>query len=87
MLLNKKNKNKEEECEHEYAPLMAKHRGEVVPLEKARVCLNCGILKVGLNTIKISNLRIDMDQKPIENVSKVDISSRLKIPVGTDMYD
>jgi len=87
MLLNKKNKNKEEECEHEYAPLMAKYRGEVVPLEKARVCLNCGILKVGLNTIKISNLRIDMDQKPIENVSKVDISSRLKIPVGTNMYD
>jgi Zn-finger protein len=80
-------KKEEQECVHEYAPLMAKHKGKVIALERVSICLNCGILKVGTNTIKISNERLDMGDKPINNASKVIINSRLKIPVGTDMYD
>ena len=87
MPINNK-KNKEEECNHEYAPLMAKHKGEIIPLEKARVCLNCGIMKVGLNTIQISSTEgIHMDDKPIKGASNVEINSRLKVPVGLNMHD
>ncbi len=78
---------KQKECKHEYAPLMVKHNGEVFPLEKANLCMHCGVMKIGTNTIKISNALLDMGQKPIENASGVYISSRLKIPVGNNMYD
>ncbi len=87
MIFNKGNKEKAKECEHEYAPLMAKHKGEIIALEKVSICLNCGVLKVGMNTIKISNERLDMGNKPIWNASQVEIHSRLKLPVGTNMYN
>ncbi len=80
-------KKEEKECQHEFASLMAKHNGETIALEKVGICVNCGVLKVGTNTIKISNERIDMGDKPIDNASKVEINSRLKVPVGADMYD
>ncbi len=86
-MLLKKKEEQNTECEHEYAPLMAKHKGEVIALEKVGICVNCGILKVGMNTIKISNERLDMGNKPIWNASQVQIHSRLKLPVGTNMYN
>jgi hypothetical protein len=87
MILKRNIKKEEGECKHEYAPLMAKYRGEVIALERVSICLHCGILKVGLNTIKISNERLDMGNKPIWNASQIEVHSRLKIPVGTNMYN
>lgn len=74
------------ECTHKWAMVMAKHGEEIVSVPTARVCLDCGILKVGTRTIRIANDRLDMGNKPIRNASEADVASRLKIPVGTNMY-
>ena len=74
------------DCKHKWALVMAKHGDKIIPVHTARVCLDCGMFKVGTRTIRISNDRLDMGNKPIRNVSEVQIASRLKIPVGTNMF-
>ncbi len=74
------------DCNHKWAMVMAKHGDEVVSVPTARICLDCGILKVGTRTIRIANDRLDMGNKPIRNASEVDVASRLKVPVGTNLY-
>jgi hypothetical protein len=74
------------ECSHRWALVMAKHEDQIVSVPTAKICLDCGILKVGTRTIRIANDRLDMGNKPIRNASEADIATRLKIPVGTNMY-
>lgn len=60
----------EKKCKHQWVKLIAEHNKKLVstPL---RVCLKCGTLKVGTHTIRISQHRLDMDNKPILNASEV----------------
>jgi hypothetical protein len=74
-------------CKHQWAPLLAKRGDKLIPLSVLKVCLKCGMLKVGKKTIRISRFRIDMGNKPIRNVSRIYINERLKIPVGTNLYE
>jgi len=54
-------------CRHQWAPLLAKAGGGPTPT-LLRVCLKCGDLKVGTQTIRISRFRIDMGANPIKNL-------------------
>ena len=81
-----KNKITMKECTHRWAMVMAKHGEEIVSVPTARICLDCGILKVGTRTIRISNTQLDMGNKPIRNASEVHVASRMRIPVGTNMF-
>ncbi len=82
-----KKQQKEKKCKHQWAALMAQKGKKVVAVPSAKICLKCGLLKIGVRTIKISRFRLDMGDLPIRNASEVIINSRLKVPVGTDMYD
>ncbi|MDP2967194.1 MAG: hypothetical protein Q8N87_02160 [bacterium] len=75
-----------ENCKHKWGLVLVQYRNKILT-SSARMCVKCGFLKIGSHTIKLSRNRLDMDQKPIQNVSRIDISSRLKIPVGTNLYD
>jgi len=75
-----------ENCKHKWGLVLVQYKDKALP-SSARMCVKCGLLKIGDHTIKLSRNRLDMDGKPIQNVSRIDISSRLKIPVGTNMYD
>jgi len=85
--MKRKQEKKEKPCKHQWAALMAKYKKNVVPLSAAKICLKCGEMKVGIRTIRISRFRLDMGDLPINNASEVIINSRLKVPVGTDLYD
>lgn len=81
-----------DKCKHRWGSLLIEYRKRVFPAEAAKVCIKCGLLKspdlqVGSATIRISRHRIDMGGRPIRNVSRIDISTRLRIPVGTNMFD
>lgn len=88
--MKKPKKQKEKFCKHRWAPLLAKYKKEIIPVASAKICLKCGVLKIGTRTIKISRFRLDMGNLPIQNALKVVINNtggRLKIPVGTNLYD
>lgn len=74
-----------DKCQHRWGKVLVKYRNKVL-MSSARVCLKCGLLKIGDRTIRISRFRIDMEGKPIKNVSQIDISNRLKIPVGANLF-
>lgn len=83
---------KKERCEnHNWAQLIAKTEdGGSVPTS-AKICLRCGLLqsldlKVGTNTITISRDYLDMDSRPIRNVSGMETQDYMVLPVGTDKY-
>lgn len=80
-------KQKEDVCKHQWASLMAQRGKKIIAVPSAKICLKCGLLKVGTRTIRISRFRLDMGNLPIKNVSKVLINDKLKVPVGTNMYD
>ena len=73
-------------CKHQWANLLVKKGRKIIPVSQFKICLKCGELKIGKKTIRLSKSRLDMDGKPIRNVSQIDISNRLKIPVGIDLY-
>ncbi len=68
-------KEREQNCQHQWASLMAKHKKEIVPVSSAKICLKCGEMKIGTQTVKISKNRL-----------AVIAPTRLKIPVGTNIY-
>lgn len=76
-----------ETCKHQWAPLLAKYKNQIIPVSASKICLKCGLLKIGVRTIKISRFRLDMGDLPIRNASEVIINSRLKVPVGDNKYD
>jgi len=80
---------KEKVCKHQWASLLAKRRNKIIPVSSAKICLKCGLLKVGARTIRISRFRLDMGSLPIKSVGKLymDASGRLRIPVGTNLYE
>ena len=82
-----KKRSKEKPCKHQWASILAQKGKKIIPVVSAKICLKCGLLKVGARTIKISRYRLDMGDLPIRNASEVIINSRLKVPVGTDLYD
>jgi len=81
-------KKRERECQHKWVPLLAKYKGKIISVS-AKVCLKCGDLKIGTQTIKISRFRLDMGSLPIKSVGKLymDASGRLRIPVGSNLYE
>lgn len=77
-------------CDHSWGNLLTQQGKRIIPVKFARLCIKCGQLKVGLHTIKISKNRLDMGNLPINNALKVLINNtggRLKVPVGTNLYD
>ena len=54
---------------------MAKYKKRIVPISVAKICLKCGEIKMGEQTVKISRFRLSIDG-----------GTKLKIPVGADLY-
>lgn len=73
-------------CQHQWIALLGK-KGKKIVTTSVFTCLKCGEMKVGEKTIRISRHRLDMGNKPIRNASHVIVNSRLRIPVGTNMFD
>ena len=71
----RKKQKKEKSCKHQWASLMAKYKKNVVPLSVAKICLKCGEMKFGAQTVTISRKRLSITG-----------GTKLKIPVGTDLY-
>lgn len=61
---------------HKWIPLLGVYKGKGVPTSLF-TCLNCGDLRVGARTIKISRYRLDMGNLPIKSVSTVGINESL----------
>jgi hypothetical protein len=80
---------KEKACRHRWGAILTQRGRKIFPVPLAQLCLKCGLLQVGTQTIRISRNRLDMGNLPIQNASKVLIipTGRLKVPVGTNLYD
>lgn len=55
---------------HNWIPLLGNDNGKTVPTFLF-TCTNCGDLKVGTQTIKISRFRMDMGELPINSVAGI----------------
>jgi len=55
---------------HKWIPLLGADGDKMVPTFLF-TCVNCGDLKVGTQTIKISRFRLDMGELPINNVAGI----------------
>jgi hypothetical protein len=55
---------------HKWIPLLGNDAGKAVPTFLF-TCTNCGDLKVGTQTIKISRFRLDMGELPINSVAAI----------------
>jgi hypothetical protein len=55
---------KEKSCRHKWIPLLGRAGKKDIPTALF-TCLSCGEMKVGTNTIRISNYRMDMGGHPI----------------------
>lgn len=55
---------------HTWIPLLGNDNGKAVPTFLF-TCTNCGDLKVGTQTIKISRFRLDMGELPINSVAGI----------------
>lgn len=55
---------------HKWIPLLGSDKGKSVPTFLF-TCTNCGDLKVGTQTIKISRFRLDMGELPINSVAGI----------------
>lgn len=55
---------------HHWIPLLGADKDKTVPTFLF-TCLNCGDLKVGTQTIKISRFRLDMGELPMNNVAGI----------------
>lgn len=69
--MDKKQNRKKTECNHRWAPLLARAGKKTTP-SLARVCLKCGELKIGEKTIRISRDRLNMGGLRIENLGAPD---------------
>ncbi|MFA6416465.1 MAG: hypothetical protein WCW56_03205 [Candidatus Paceibacterota bacterium] len=64
-------KEEKRDCtEHKWIPLLGADENKTVPTFLF-TCLNCGDLKVGTQTIKISRFRMDMGELPINSVAAI----------------
>lgn len=57
---------------HKWIPLLGIDKKKSVPTNLF-TCLNCGDLKVGTQTIKISRFRLDMGELPINSVAAINL--------------
>lgn len=80
-LVKGKKGQKEKACKHQWAALMAQRGKKVIAVPSAKICLKCGLLQVGTETIRISRFRLDMGGLPLRSIGK------LQIPVGTDLWE
>lgn len=55
---------------HKWIPLLGFDKNKTIPTSLF-TCLNCGDLKVGTKTIKISRYRLDMGELPINSVAGI----------------
>ncbi len=53
---------------HRWAFLLAKAKNKTIPISSVKVCIKCGVLKIGKNSIKVSRYRLDMDGNLIINL-------------------
>ena len=64
-------KEESRECvTHKWVPLVGNDKGKNVPTFLF-TCLNCGDLKVGTQTIKISRYRLDMGELPMNSIAGI----------------
>lgn len=57
-----------QKCNHKWGKVIVEREGKAYP-SAARMCLKCGQLKVGKNTVSLETDKLNMDGNPIENVS------------------
>lgn len=57
-------------CKHKWAGLLVQYKKRVLSTDLAKICIKCGVFKIGTKTIRISRNRLDMDGKPIYNCSR-----------------
>ncbi len=70
-----KQRKQEKICKkHKWASLLAEHQGKTVTT-KIKICLECGEMKVGAHSVKISVNRMAFSG-----------TTKLQIPVGTNMF-
>lgn len=74
--MRKQKTQKEKACKHQWASLMAQRGKKVSAVPSAKICLKCGLLKIGTGTVKISVGRLSIEG-----------DTRLKIPVGADKWE
>jgi len=67
-------------CRHNFANLIAKKGKKLIEIKGAKICLKCGLLKIGKKTVRMTQDTLDMGGGEIKNIGY------LKIPVGTDRY-
>ncbi|MGD0977363.1 MAG: hypothetical protein ABR875_03675 [Minisyncoccia bacterium] len=66
---------KKTDCnKHRWIPLLGVDKGKNVPTSLF-TCLKCGDLKVGTETIKISQYRLDMGGLPINSVAAINLTN------------
>ena len=70
----RKKQKKEKICKHQWAPLLARYKKQIISTT-TKICLKCGELKMGEQTVKISRFRLSIEG-----------GTKLKIPVGTNLY-
>lgn len=59
-------------AKHKWIPLLGQHKNKSVPTALF-TCLNCGDMKIGTQTIKISRYRLDMGELPINSVAGINL--------------
>lgn len=64
------------ECSHKWVPLMGKDKGKLIKTS-VFACLECGELKVGTHTIRISKNRLDMGNLPIKSIKTGTFNSEI----------
>lgn len=71
MAVKRVKKEEKRDCtEHKWIPLLGSDEGKAVSTFLF-TCVNCGDLKVGTQTIKISRFRMDMGELPINSVAGI----------------
>jgi len=74
-----------ENCRHKFGLVLVQYRGKALP-SSARMCVKCGFLKIGSNTIKLSKDRLNMDGKPIDNAGKITATELHGIVYYSDVH-
>jgi len=74
-----------ENCKHKFGLVLVKYRNKILP-SSARMCVKCGFLKIGSNTIKLSRNRLYMDGKPIQNAGKITATELHGIVYYSDVH-
>ena len=75
----------EENCKHKWGLVLVRYKDKTLA-SSARMCVKCGLLKIGDHTIKLSKDRLNMDGKPIDNAGKITATELHGIVYYSDVH-